>query len=111
MIRDEFGHFVAVYSGYYGEGSHNKAEFAALMQGLRLCQELQMDNVHVESDSMLVVNAILQRKINRWDLEYTFRECNALFLSSYSITHVYRERNMVADRLADWAYNHQNHKI
>lgn len=35
------------------------------------------------------------------------RDCLDLIDDGYEITHGFRQKNLVADRLADWAYSHR----
>ncbi|XP_012848325.1 PREDICTED: uncharacterized protein LOC105968242 [Erythranthe guttata] len=110
IIRDGHGRLVAAFSSFYGHGSNNKGELSALLDGLQVCQALRLSNVIIESDSVIVVNAIQGRSSISWDLTYMLRQCSEMLPSGYSITHIVRQKNVVADRLAAWAYNHMGYQ-
>lgn len=84
---------------YYGI-----AEFLALKDGLKLCRELNIDPVLIESDSELVVKAIEARKVSNWQLEYPLPKCLMSFSDNFKIAHGFRQKNQVADRLAAVAH-------
>lgn len=46
------------YFIFFGEGSSNKAELLALVEGLRLCQEFEFERVSIEGDSAIVIRVI-----------------------------------------------------
>ncbi|XP_012855085.1 PREDICTED: uncharacterized protein LOC105974516 [Erythranthe guttata] len=110
IIRDGHGRLVAAFSSFYGHGSNNKGELSALLDGLQVCQALRLSNVIIESDSLIVVNAIHGRSSISWDLTYMLCQCSEMLPSGYSITHIVRQKNVVADRLAAWAYNHMGYQ-
>lgn len=82
------------------------AEFQALRDGMELCNALRVSPVLIESDSSLVVTAIKNTRMENWRFSYVLRECLALFSSDFDISHEFRQKNYLADRLADWAYTH-----
>lgn len=82
----------------------------ALEEGLKMCNELQLSHVQIESDSNVVVQAINHGSRVAWDLEYVYRECMSLLPTTGMIVHVYRQRNCVADRFADYAHTHRRKK-
>lgn len=101
IIRNHLGMVVAAFSNYYRMGTNNSAEFRALYDGLCLCHTLNATHVLVESDSLHVVTAVQNRSGSHWALEYVYRLCIAAMGREYQIYHVYRQKNPVADRLAD----------
>lgn len=100
VVRDWEGRFIFGFSVYYGNGTNSLAEFLALKDGLNMCREFSLDQVVIESDSELVVKEMKARKISNWRLEYPLRECLLLFPNNFRISHGFRRRNQVADRLA-----------
>ncbi|XP_012848003.1 PREDICTED: uncharacterized protein LOC105967963 [Erythranthe guttata] len=107
IIRDSRGNIVAAYSSFFGHGTNNSAEFLAIVYGLRMCRHMGILHVTMESDSLLAINAI-KTKVVTWELEYILRLCLQEVDSSFQFKHVVRQKNTVADRLANWAYNHQS---
>lgn len=109
VIRNHQGDLIAAFSAYYGAGTNNSAELLALKEGMHLCKALHLSPILIESDSTMVVAAIRTAKIDNWRLRYIFRECLTLYTSDLEIVHGYRQKNMVADRLADVAYKHRRY--
>lgn len=108
VIRDSSGRIIAGFSSMYGTETSTLAEFLALQEGLLLCGSLQLDHVCIESDSSVVVHAIRKGKIDNWKLFYVMNQCLNSFSNGFHIEHVYRQKNMVADRLAAWAHEHKD---
>ncbi|XP_012837645.1 PREDICTED: uncharacterized protein LOC105958182 [Erythranthe guttata] len=107
IIRDSGGNIIADFSSYFGEGSNNVVEFLAVWHGLRLCKLMGVFLVTVETDSLLVVNAIRSNCV-AWDLVYVHRLWMQEVTDGCNFQHVFRQKNMVADRLANWAYTHKS---
>lgn len=61
----------------------------------------------IESNSLIVVTAIRMAHTDNWRLEYELRDCLKLYSPDFEIVHGYRQKNVVADRLATWAYSHR----
>lgn len=83
------------------------AEFLALKDGLELCMAMGISELEVESDSLLVVQAVSKKHSDGWKFIYVLRECLLLWKDTYNIQHTYRQANGVADRCADWAHVHK----
>lgn len=95
-------------SEFVGIKTNNEAEYLALISALELVVALKIEDVSVFSDSELVV-----KQING---EYTCKSeklfplyCQAQALIGkiprFGIIHIPRERNFIADRLANEAMN------
>lgn len=110
IIRNHLRVIVAAFSNYYGLGTNNSAEFEALYDGVCLCQKLNATHVLIESDSLIVVTSLQQRYMSHWALEYVYRRCLATMGREYQISHVFRQKNIVADRLADYAHSHKSRR-
>ena len=77
------------------------AESSSLLHGLQLCKELVMEPLLVEVDSKSLVGLINAGATSRWPLCNTLRQIRELLSSfSASVTHVFREANSSADKLA-----------
>lgn len=85
------------------------AELLALRNELILCRRLHISPDNVESDSMLVVGSIRLGQSRSWRLTYILRECMEVYTSEFEIIHGVRQKNMVADRIADIAHRHKTH--
>lgn len=104
LFANEEWRFIIGYTIFFGDGTSNKAEFLALLEGLRQCQAMELQNVCIEGDSSNVVSAIQREQITSWNLVYDPRKCLQAYSSNYTTAHVFRQKNM----LADWAHEHQN---
>lgn len=93
---------MAAFSTLYGVRSNNLAEFFATKEGFELCITLGIEEVTMESDSMIVVYSLKLRKIEECVLD-----CLHLLRASLQIHHIIRQRNRVADCLTDWAHTHK----
>lgn len=93
-------------SEYIGNQTNNFAEYTALIRALEISLECGFHNIEVKSDSELVVKQINKvYKVKDADIKELFDKVNALRekLSSFKITHVPREENLKADKLANQA--------
>ncbi|HEY0948361.1 MAG TPA: reverse transcriptase-like protein [Candidatus Paceibacterota bacterium] len=111
IIRNESGETVATVSEYLGVTTNNVAEYTAVLRALeKLAHMLESRageaDVEVRMDSMLVVRQMSgEWKIkheNMKPLAASTKEVMARF-RSVSFTHVYREDNKDADKLANEA--------
>lgn len=55
VIRDEHGNLVASFSHYYGQGTIMRVEFTALLDGLSLCNAMELWELDMECRSKVVV--------------------------------------------------------
>lgn len=49
-------------------------------------------------------------RVSSWKLEYNLQQCLDFFDESFRISHIFRQKNTVADRLAAWTHEHE-HRI
>ncbi|XWS40358.1 hypothetical protein CRYUN_Cryun18bG0134200 [Craigia yunnanensis] len=56
IIRDNNGVVKAALSAHFGNETNNGAEHKAILEGIRLCNQLQLFNVFIETDSYIVVD-------------------------------------------------------
>lgn len=82
IIRNTHGNMVTAFYNFHGSGSNNFAKFATLRDGLSLCRAFGITQVSVQSDSILVVNAIRTQRLTNWRLKYIFRECLTALVST-----------------------------
>lgn len=100
------GDVVAELFGYLGRTTNNVAEYEALLHALRFARERGSRRIRVFSDSELVVRQLEGRyRVKHPALKPLFEEARALLASfdSASVSHVRREQNRDADRLANRA--------
>jgi ribonuclease HI len=103
VLLDEKGVELEKFSEHIGSTTNNVAEYRALIHALNRFAALGIDHVRIFTDSQL-----LQRQtVGEWkikdeklkELNRTIRDSIGRF-SSFEITHVGREGNRTADRLA-----------
>lgn len=105
-LTDAQDHALGEYSLYLGETTNNVAEYAALVLGLHEAIRLGLRDVRVQSDSELLVKQVNgQYRVK----DPTLRVFHALVetmrdaFHRCEVTHVRREHNRAADRLANRA--------
>jgi ribonuclease HI len=87
---------------YIPYGTNNVCEYTGLMEGLLVCIQNGWNHVEVEGDSLLVVNQINGVwKVNHPELKKYHQEVKSMILklNHFSIQHIYRKFNSVADHL------------
>lgn len=106
LLHDEAGHKVAELSEYLGKQTNNFAEYSALLAALNYALQHGHKALKVFSDSELMVKQINgQYKVSNPMLKELHGKAWELIrqLDSFSISHVLREKNRGADRLANLA--------
>ena len=108
LVRDaSTGEVLAEVAESIGVASNNVAEYRGLLAGLRLAASLpDVEAVEVRMDSKLVVEQMAGRwQVKHPDMRTLRREAAELVaaLPAVSFTHVRRELNAAADRLANEA--------
>ncbi|MBN1556436.1 MAG: ribonuclease HI family protein [Phycisphaerae bacterium] len=93
---------------FLGNATNNVAEYQGLIEGLRRAETLGARQVEVLSDSELLVRQMNgQYRVKNAGLKPLFEEANDLArrLAKFSIRHVRREQNTLADAMANKAMN------
>jgi ribonuclease HI len=92
---------------YLGHVTNNQAEYQGLIRGLEVAREQGVINLEICSDSQLMVMQIKGKyRVRNAGLQPLYEQAMALleqWPGRWSIQHVYREQNTVADRLANQA--------
>lgn len=91
-------------SDYLGKATNNVAEYTALIRSLQDSLKLGGSRVQVYSDSELIVKQIKgEYRVKSPGLEPLFLQAKGLCarFDSFEIKHVSREKNKVADQLAN----------
>ncbi|MFZ1083296.1 MAG: ribonuclease HI family protein [Candidatus Kryptoniota bacterium] len=104
VIQDNQGKVLQEYSEHLGHGTNNRAEYLALLRSVELAEKLGADELEVKSDSQLVVSQMNGLyKIKHPDLKVLVKEIFEKIQSTkikFSIMHIPREFNKMADKLA-----------
>lgn len=111
IIRDEAGATVVTVSEFLGTATNNVAEYTAVLRGLEALREVlgsavAQAEVEVYMDSMLVVRQMSgEWKLKNEGLKPLAARVRDLVASFKSVTfaHIYRDKNVDADRLANEA--------
>jgi len=106
VLFNEEKKVVSEISTYLGVATNNQAEYKALIAALKKAQELKAEELECYLDSELVVKQLKREyKVKNQDLAPLFLEIHNLSLSFKKITytHIRRELNKEADRLANEA--------
>jgi len=91
------------FSEYLHDSTNNEAEYGALIAGLKYLIKLNLLNPTIYSDSELVVKQVNgEYRVKNDRMIALYNEVIHLLSSfnSWSIIHVLRDKNMVADKLA-----------
>ena len=105
-IEDELGHTVAQISECLGVTTNNVAEYKALIRALEEAQALGASEVEVRADSLLMVKQMAgEYRVKHPNLKPLFEKARVLArgFRIFRFTHVPREENRAADRLANLA--------
>ena len=107
-IKDEQGKVIATISQRIGRATNNQAEYRAIIAALGKALSLGASQVDVRSDSELVVRQLNGRyRVKKASLKPLYQQVKQLSsqFEGFSITHIPREQNTEADRLASMALN------
>jgi len=105
---------VARIAEYLGTGTNNFAEYSALVTALRFAVFSRCEELHVFADSELVVKQIqgeYQVKNESIRLLYDSAGRWIRLIPRFSISHVRRENNKEADKLANLAMDTRRNSV
>lgn len=91
---------------FIGRATNNVAEYRALITGLQKALELGAKRINIRGDSELIVRQMIgQYRVKNPDLKELYGEAQALYrqFEHAKIEHNYREKNTLADKLANLA--------
>jgi ribonuclease HI len=106
VIQDPRGQIIAKLKKYIGRATNNVAEYYGLIAALDYAQSHGIRALHVESDSELLVRQMRgQYKVKSPELQPLYERARKMAqgFDFFRIDHVYRERNTMADSLANEA--------
>jgi ribonuclease HI len=104
VICDADGIVVKELSRYLGHTTNNVAEYEGLLMGLEAVLGMGHKKIIIQSDSQLMVRQLNgEYRVKNDKLKKLFAKAVHLLhrFESYRIVHVPRERNKLADRLAN----------
>jgi ribonuclease HI len=103
VIQDGQGRVISRVSRRIGRATNNQAEYRAIIAALEEAIRLGAGKVDIKSDSELVVKQLKGRyRVKKVTLRPLYQEVVKLVgaLEAFTITHIPREQNREADRLA-----------
>ena len=106
VLVDENGNVVESVKKFLGLCTNNVAEYKALILGLEEALNRHCSKVHIFLDSELLVRQINGvYKVKDETLKVLMRELKGLLtsLDEYTVEHIDRSKNRIADRLANEA--------
>lgn len=104
ILRDSDGLCIVAKSRFFGPGDSLSAELAAFLDAIRFCLAKGFPRVCIELDSKLLVDMLHLHISWPWKLWSELAQARTLLCDSgYSLFHIYREANSVADSLAKLA--------
>ncbi|CAL9009909.1 unnamed protein product, partial [Prunus brigantina] len=108
VIRDHLGNWIGGFAVNLGKGQILEAELWGLFFGLQSVITRRMMNIIVEMDSVNAVNLVMSNELNICHpMAGLVSSCKRLLsqIPRCTIHHIYREKNVVADRLAAWSHD------
>ncbi|XP_060195354.1 uncharacterized protein LOC132624623 [Lycium barbarum] len=112
IVRDWNGKLIMAFSIPLGSCSSNLAIAKALLFGLQWCMENNMEQLVLESDSLLLTIGVQNQGHVPWQIEDTVAKIRQLMIEKdCSIGHCFRKVNMVADKLANFCHRLQQQRI
>ena len=98
---------VFTISRMVGRRTNNEAEYLSLIEALTRLQEMKIDEATIHMDSELVIRQMLGvYKVKNPRLQPLFLEARKLTQGkNYNFLHVTRDKNQIADYLANAAYS------
>ena len=103
-VLDEAGRCLEGHGGFLGQATNNVAEYNGLLAALELAETRGAQRVELFADSELIVRQVQGRyRVKNAGLKPLFAEAMRRIgrFAVFSITHIPRERNKEADRLAN----------
>jgi len=121
VLRDETGRIITLFHGCLGKATNNMVELMALEQCLEFLIQNNCQNVIIEADSELVINAARrisngtrsEKVIKHWRLTQVLQriQVHLQVLRTFSFIHVKRRANKLADILANHGVGCKNSTI
>jgi len=106
VLRATDGTPLVTFGRFIGRATNNVAEYNALIIGLEKARELGARRVQVCGDSELIIKQMRgEYRVKHPDLQPLYRQAMELArqFESISFEHNYREKNSLADKLANLA--------
>jgi len=106
VLSDKANNVIAGKAFFSEETTNNVAEYMGLLKGLEAAKKAGADSIEVFSDSELIVKQINgEYRVKSDNLKAVYNKCTDLLsgFDDWNISHISREKNTRADRLANRA--------
>ncbi len=107
-IKDKGGKLITFISQCIGRATNNQAEYRAIIAALEEATRLGAKQVDIKMDSELVVKQINgEYRVKKATLKPLYQQVKQQqgLLEGFTITHIPRQQNIEADKLANKALN------
>ena len=102
IFRDHHSNFLLCFAENTGHNNAFNAELLGAMRAIEFAKQYGWNNLWLECDSSLVINAIQNKSLVPWRLRNRWSNCMLTVNSmNFLATHVFREGNTCADTLAN----------
>ena len=105
-IKDKRGRLITSVSQRIGRATNNQAEYRAIIAALEEATRLGAKQIDIKMDSELIVKQINgEYRVKKSTLKPLYQQVKQLqgSLESFTITHIPRQQNIEADKLANKA--------
>jgi ribonuclease HI len=113
LILDSNDNEIKRISENIEDTTNNVAEYQALLKAIVECQKLGFSSVHFFTDSELLtrqINGIYKIKDEKLKPLYVKIRGKLLGFRNWDLTHIPREENIIADKLANDSFKKANNK-
>ncbi len=110
VLIDQEGNVVGTVSKFLGVCTNNVAEYSALIIGLEEALKKGCRNLHIFLDSELLVRQVKGiYRVKNSNLKVLMKDVKGLLssLDGYTIKHIVRDKNKMADKLANEAIDYK----
>ncbi len=111
VLLDGHGRRLEAFGEFIGEATNNEAEYRALLRGLRLAINHKADTLQIRTDSELLAMQLKgDYRVRAHNLKPLYEQAKKELerLPHVSISHIPREQNRHADRLANQALDRRS---
>ncbi|XP_059066491.1 uncharacterized protein LOC131857784 [Cryptomeria japonica] len=105
IVRDWKGEVLVLGAQKLEEDTNNLVEASATLLAIRMCKLLGLQKLHLEGDSLIIIQALMKEGIEAWHLQgwiyNIIEELN--FFEDFQLIHVRCIGNVEAGILSKWA--------
>ena len=89
------------------DGTNTVTEMEAALLAVLLGKKLDVKHLHLEGDSKVIIDGIIRGSIQAWLYHHPVQRIREELdgYLNFKVNHVYREGNVEAYKLANWATN------